>query len=168
MSLARSIKKHLPAPLRDRVLPAVARFVYRNNLSRLAAHFGTDKWNDHWYTQHYQRYFEPLRKLPLNLLEIGIGGYDDSAEGGQSLRMWKAFFPRARIVGLDLHDKTQFAQSRIDIRVGDQTDATLLAALSAEYGGFDIIIDDGSHLSAHVIRPSASCFPCCARPASTP
>jgi hypothetical protein len=57
---------------------------YRNNF------FGTDKWGDHWYTQHYQRYFRPLRDKRLTLLEIGVGGYEDSGEGGACLRMWKA------------------------------------------------------------------------------
>ena len=73
--------------------------------------------------------------------------------------MWKAFFPKARIVGIDICDKTQFAESRIDIRQCDQTDAEKLRAISAEYGGFDIIIDDGSHLSQHVIETFHILFP---------
>ncbi len=131
----------------------------RVNLSRLALYFETDKWGDHWYTQHYQRYFRPLRKQRLNLLEIGVGGYEDAKRGGESLRMWKAYFPNARIVGIDLADKTHFREPRIDIRQCDQTDADKLTRLSAEYGGFDIIIDDGSHLNEHVIKTFGILFP---------
>ena len=83
----------------------------------------------------------------------------DSSEGGGSLRMWKAFFPKAKIVGIDIHDKTQFSEPRIDIRVCDQTDAAMLRKLSEEYGGFDIVIDDGSHLNAHVIETFGILFP---------
>src|SRR5277367_470921 len=101
MSLISHLKKALPAPLRSRLSP-LARFVYRTDLNKLAFHFGTDKWGIHWYTQHYQRYFEHIRLRKLNILEIGVGGYEKSSVGGESLRMWKTFFPNSRIVGIDL------------------------------------------------------------------
>lgn len=121
--------------------------------------FQTDKWGSHWYTQHYQRYFQPLRKKQLNLLEIGVGGYQNSKRGAESLRMWKTYFPKGKIVGLDICDKTHFSEDRIDIRQGDQTDAETLRNLSAEYGGFDIVIDDGSHINEHVIKTFGVLFP---------
>ena len=64
--------------------------------------------------QHYQRYFPLLRPNGIyaiegtqtsywpSLLEIGVGGEDDARNGGQSLRTWKRFFPKARIVGIDI------------------------------------------------------------------
>ncbi len=158
MSLVQSVKGLLPPAVRRQLAP-VARFLYRNDLTLLAAHFGTDKWGKHWYAQHYQRYFAPMRHRPINLLEIGVGGYEDSAEGGESLRMWKAFFSKANIVGIDICDKTQFIEKRIDIRQCDQTDAEALRRLSEEYGGFDIIVDDGSHLNPHVIQTFHILFP---------
>lgn len=132
---------------------------HRNDLSALARVFKTDKWGSHWYTPHYQRYFHPLRRKRLNVLEIGVGGYQQSAKGGESLRMWKAYFRHSRIVGIDAVDKTQFREPRIDIRQVDQTDADALTRLSNEYGGFDIVIDDGSHLNAHVIQTFQILFP---------
>lgn len=158
ISIVKQIKRLLPASLRRRLGPA-ARFVYRNDLTLLAAHFGTDKWGKHWYAQHYQRYFAPYKRERINLLEIGVGGYEDSTEGGESLRMWKAYFPKAKIVGIDICDKTQFVEPRIDIRQCDQTDSESLRKLSAEYGGFDLIIDDGSHLNHHVIETFQILFP---------
>lgn len=142
-----------------RLSRAAAGWWYRKDLNQLALIFGTDKWGSHWYTQHYQRYFWNLRRSRLNVLEIGVGGYEDSAAGGESLRMWKAFFRKSRIVGIDLLDKTRFRERRIDIRQCDQTDSTALIRLSEEYGGFDIVIDDGSHVSSHIINSFQVLFP---------
>jgi len=142
-----------------RAAKAVPSWWWKNDLNRLALLFNTDKWGLHSYTLHYQRYFEPLKNKTINLLEIGVGGDEQSDVGGESLRMWKAYFRKGRIVGIDLHDKTKFRERRIDIRKCDQTDSESLRSLSAEYGGFDIIIDDGSHQSAHVITTFELLFP---------
>ena len=132
---------------------------YRNDLTRLADLYGTDKWGTHWYTPHYNRFFQPMKSRHLNVLEIGVGGYEFSNLGGASLRMWKAFFRKSRIVGIDLHDKSHLSEPRIDVRQCDQTDTEGLIRLSNEYGGFDIIIDDGSHMNDHVIRTFEVLFP---------
>jgi hypothetical protein len=142
-----------------RVKKAVLGWWYRNDLSCLALLFGTDKWGSHWYTQHYQRYFGPLKRKRLNLLEIGVGGYEALDEGAASLRMWKAYFRRSRIVGIDIYDKSHLSEHRNDIRQSDQTDSEALLRLSAEYGGFDIIIDDGSHIKEHVVKTFHVLFP---------
>jgi hypothetical protein len=156
------LQEYLPPSQRRRLVcikKAVLGWWYRNDLNRLALLFGTDKWGSHWYTQHYQRYFEPLKKKRLNLLEIGVGGYENSAEGGESLRMWKAYFRKSRIVAIDIRDKAHFSERRVDVRLCDQTDAEALRRLSSEYGGFDIIIDDGSHLNEDVVKTFKVLFP---------
>jgi cephalosporin hydroxylase len=134
-------------------------FTHSTNLNRLARIYGTDKWDSHWYTQHYQRYFAEWRKRPLKILEIGVGGYEDLFDGAQSLRMWKRFFPHAQIVGIDLYDKSHFSERRIDVLQCDQTDAKRLTEISQRYGGFDIVIDDGSHRNEHVIQTFNLLFP---------
>jgi demethylmacrocin O-methyltransferase len=158
MSLLEVAKRHTPRPVKRRGLP-VAKFFFRNDLNTLALLCDSDKWGSHWYTAHYQHYLHAIRKQPLNLLEIGVGGYEDSSRGGESLRMWKAYLPKARIVGIDIEDKTRFRERRIDIRVCDQTDAQKLRELSDEYGGFDVIIDDGSHRNDHVVQTFKILFP---------
>jgi demethylmacrocin O-methyltransferase len=97
--------------------------------------------------------------MRLNILEIGVGGYGKPFWGACSLRMWKAYFRRSRIVGIDIHEKSHVAEKRIDIRQCHQTDADRLRQISHEYGGFDIIIDDGSHLNQHVVRSFEILFP---------
>jgi len=136
-----------------------ARLRWGGDLPALARHFGTDKWDEHWYAQHYQTFFAPLRGRRLRLLEIGVGGYEDPRRGGASLRMWKAFFPRARIVGVDISDKRPQDEERIRTVVGSQDDEGFLKDLSAQEGPFDIVIDDGSHLNRHVIRSFEILFP---------
>jgi hypothetical protein len=36
--------------------------LFQNDLVSLATLYGTDKWNSHWYAQHYQKHFYPLRQ----------------------------------------------------------------------------------------------------------
>jgi cephalosporin hydroxylase len=129
------------------------------DLRKLAEHFGTDKWGAHRYAQHYQNHFAHLRLEPVKVLEIGIGGYSRKKQGGASLRMWKHWFPNGQIVGLDLHDKRFVEEERIKVYVGDQTDPELLNRINAEYGPFDVIIDDGSHISEHIVKTFAVLFP---------
>ena len=136
-----------------------ARLRWGRNLPALATYFGTDKWNSHWYADRYQRHFEPLRGRRLRLLEIGVGGYGNPLAGGESLRMWKAYFPRALVFGLDLADKRVHDERRIRTLRGSQTDEALLQDLSRRFGPFDIVIDDGSHRNADVIRTFEILFP---------
>lgn len=157
MSLKSTIQDRLP-PSYHRLARKFKIWRNRNDLNALATIFETDKWGSHWYTQHYQRYFVPLKNKRLNILEIGVGGYDGPT-GAESLRMWKAYFRKSQIVGIDVYDKTKFRERRIDIRQCDQTDAEALTRLSNQYGGFDIVIDDGSHLNDHVIKSFEILFP---------
>ncbi len=130
-----------------------------DDLISLAKHHKTDKWGSHWYAQHYDRHFAPLRDRPLKILEIGVGGYDLPEAGGESLRMWRDYFPHAEIYGLDIADKTPHDEARIRTRVGDQSDPAVLERLHRESGGFDIVIDDGSHICAHVVASFQILFP---------
>jgi hypothetical protein len=129
------------------------------DLTALAVRFGTDKWGDHRYTPHYQRHLEHLRDRPVTLLEIGIGGYSRAGDGGASLRMWKQFFPHGRIYGLDLHDKSFVDEPRIKAFRGSQADPEVLRAIVDEIGRPDVVIDDGSHRSEHVIASFEVLFP---------
>ncbi|MEU1339763.1 class I SAM-dependent methyltransferase [Streptomyces sp. NPDC090075] len=129
------------------------------DLNKLAQHFKTDKWGIHRYTQHYQRHLGHLKNESFNLLEIGIGGYNRPGQGGASLRMWKQFFPKARIFGMDIQDKSFVDEERITTFIGDQSDPTSLNTVADKIGDLDVIIDDGSHRSPHVLTTFATLFP---------
>jgi hypothetical protein len=133
--------------------------VHGDNLTKLARFFGSDKGAGHNYTRHYETHFRPLRKARLTLLEIGVGGNEDPTAGGASLRMWRAYFPNARIVGIDIADKSQHEGTRIRIFRGSQADPAFLKRVVDEIGPPDIVIDDGSHECEHVITSFVTLFP---------
>jgi len=129
------------------------------DLAKLAALYGTDKWGRHRYAQHYQRHLAGRRWERLNVLEIGVGGNGDPKHGGQSLRMWRTFFPRSRIYGIDLHDKSYHDERRIRTFSGSQADTRFLEMVAQEIGRIDVIVDDGSHVNEHVIQTFQTLFP---------
>ncbi len=133
--------------------------LFGRSLKMLASIYMTDKWNKHWYAQHYEVLLNARRRQRLNVLEIGIGGYDDPRGGGNSLRMWRAYFPKARIFGIDIHDKSFHDERRIKTFKGSQADPEFLNRVMNEMGKVDIIIDDGSHISEHAIFTFRHLFP---------
>ncbi|WP_394619045.1 class I SAM-dependent methyltransferase [Lentzea sp. JNUCC 0626] len=127
------------------------------DLAELAVRFGSDKWGEHWYTRHYDRHFAPFKDRRVTVLELGIGGYDDPAAGGASLRMWRHYFRRGVVHGLDHFPKPGLRAPRLHTHQGDQGDAAFLRDLPT--GPLDIVIDDGSHLSQDVITSFHALFP---------
>ena len=109
---------------------------------------GTDKLV-HGYAPAYERHTAHFRYRRIRILEIGAGGYD-SLEIGGSLRVWRDWFPRARIVGFDIHPKKVDLGPRVGVVQGDQSNTGDLArAVEALGGAPNIVIDDGSHLADH-------------------
>lgn len=114
-----------------------------STLTELGLRYNTDKAFWHRYTDVYERWFFPYQASALNILEIGISH-------GSSLKMLKAYFENANIVGLDIHPKTEYEEDRIKCFVCDQGNRENLNRFMQESSDmFDIIIDDGSHESEH-------------------
>lgn len=129
------------------------------NLRWMATLYNSDKWGRHYYAPHYERHFASLRRKRVTLLEIGIGGYHFLEAGGGSLRMWRSYFRRGRIHGLDIHEKKSHDEARITTHVGDQGDPEFLRALAAKIGPLHIVIDDGSHQMHHIRTSFETLFP---------
>jgi hypothetical protein len=129
------------------------------DLASLARYFGTDKWGAHRYAQHYEHHFGKFKHDAFTLLEIGIGGYKREKQGGASLRMWKAFFPKAQIIGLDIEDKSFVVEPRIATYQGGQTNEPLLRTIVSSAKNLRIIVDDGSHRPEHIRRTFEILFP---------
>lgn len=93
-----------------------------------------------------------MRYEPVQLLEIGIGGYEGEDTGGASLRMWQDYFENGTIHGLD-YEKKSVSGPRIKVHRGSQADPVVIAQILSSLNGqgLDIIIDDGSHRSEHII-----------------
>jgi hypothetical protein len=128
------------------------------NLSQMATIYGSDKAELHGYTEVYERYFQNIKNKSIEILEIGIGGGDNNESGGGSLRLWKRYFPKAQIVGIDIFDKTFFEEKRIKTYIGNQSDTYFLTELTTNHC-FEIVIDDGSHMSKDVITSFLHLFP---------
>lgn len=129
------------------------------NLDKLGKIYGTDKVDSHYYTKHYMSHFKKFRYKPIKLLEIGVGGYENPYYGGQSLRMWKTYFPFGKIFSIDIYDKSSLQEQRIKIFKGSQVDKEFLNDITEKIGEIDIIIDDGSHINDHVITTFKILFP---------
>lgn len=125
------------------------------DLDALARLHGTDKSSsNNGYTRLYETHFASRRPTVRRLLEIGVGGINsgrgyETTEGGQSLRMWRDYFPNAEIVGVDIHAKA-VSGPRLRFEQGDQSDPVFLRALIENYRPFDILIDDGSHIGSDI------------------
>ena len=123
------------------------------DLHELGIKHGTDKHDrshtfmGESYLHIYERYLAPLRGEKLNLLELGV-------RNGNSLRMWKDYFPSARIFGVDFNpDCKRHEEERIEILIASQDDQAQLNKLADGVGGFHIILDDASHIN-HLTRSS--------------
>ncbi|TIO77091.1 glycosyltransferase [Mesorhizobium sp.] len=117
------------------------------------AHRGkvSDKW-EHCLNM-YERLFQPLRRKPLHLLEIGV-------QNGGSLEVWAKYFEHARtITGVDI-DRTAgqltFDDARVKAIVADATDPAWCDTLAPP---LDVVIDDGSHQSGDMIKSFLLLFP---------
>ena len=131
----------------------------RPDLTQIAARTGTDKWGVHFYTPHYERHLGHLRDEEFVLLEIGVGGYARDRQGGASLRMWKRYFRRAQVVGLDIEDKSFLDRPRITTVRADQTDPAALRGVLDRFGVPLVVIDDGSHRPADILATFETLFP---------
>ncbi|HUO22888.1 MAG TPA: FkbM family methyltransferase [Caulobacteraceae bacterium] len=107
------------------------------------------------YFAAYEQCFGAYVGQPCRVLEIGVNK-------GASLELWKRYFGDASsLVGIDiLPECAQYEDAARDIhvRIGSQADPEFLARVVAEFGPFDIIIDDGSHVASHQIAAFNALF----------
>ena len=96
-----------------------------------------------YYAEIYEKHFDRFRSQDIRLLELGV-------HRGDSLRMWRDYFEKGIIVGLDLgKSEVNDPSGRIRLYQGKQQDVDLLdrVALENAPSGFDVIIDDCSHMA---------------------
>jgi trans-aconitate methyltransferase len=122
------------------------------------------------YTPLYDILFSGMRERPLNVLEIGIGtmfpGAVSSMHGyapadyrpGASLRVWKEYFPNARIYGVDIQPDCMFSEDRIRTFQLDSANACEVADWKRKHPDlfFDVVIEDGSHSDESQLRSLAN------------
>ncbi len=145
--------------LSSRTLKGLRRFpAYWTAASQLdrivATHCGhrLNKWKH--YFEIYNRHLGRFRSRDVTLLEIGVAG-------GGSLEIWRQYFgARARLVGIDINPVCRnFEAPGTRVVIGDQGDPKFLQKVAAEFGPFDIVIDDGSHHYEHQLTTFRTLFP---------
>ena len=103
-----------------------------NELEALASPHGSDKASPGYCGSLHEDLFEPLRDRAVRVLELGSAASSIPTiplSAGRSLRMWRDYFPRGSMVGLDVYDKSGVAGERLHRGPGSQDDAALLAWL---------------------------------------
>lgn len=121
-----------------------------------AEHTGkvSDKWS--LYLTEYDRLLDKFRDESVRLLEIGI-------QNGGSLEIWSKYFSNATaLIGCDINpdcSRLSYEDKRIAVIVGDANARSVHDRVLECAPQFDIIIDDGSHLSSDTIKSFALYFP---------
>ena len=119
-----------------------------SNLEKIAIKYGTDKSSDiHNYCDKYNKYIPFQRYDEMNILEIGV-------LNGNSIKTWREYFYQSKVIGIDINpDCKQYEDkdNNIHIEIGSQDDHVFLNEIMRDYGKFDFILDDGSHMNEHVI-----------------
>ena len=128
---------------------------FEKSLRSISELYKSDK-IEHGYIEIYDSYFKQLKNKKLKILEIGIAD-------GKSLLTWSDYFKNSIIIGIDIH-KINAGEKKLDrenirIHQGSQSDVKFVNEIIKEYGSFDIIIDDGSHLSNDVKKSFHLLFP---------
>lgn len=105
--------------------------------------YDTDKIQN-GYLEYYDPILAPFVDESITLLELGI------FRGG-SLVLWRDYFPNAQVAGIDLKLPANVVTGdRIHTFQGSQADTQFLASVARQVApdGFDVIIDDASHIAS--------------------
>lgn len=135
-------------------------------LDEIAIEHGTDKgtrhplYAGHGYAPLYDEVFSPLRELEIKFLEIGVGG-------GESIRTWLEYFPKAKVFGVDIVHSTNpwntvspDAHERYHFATGDQSSDVFWKCFLADYGtDWNVIVDDGGHCNYQIIPTFEALWP---------
>lgn len=114
----------------------------------------SDKWDS--YLSYYDTLFGHLRRQAVSLLEIGV-------QNGGSLETWSHYFSSGTcFVGCDINPKCQsleYVDKRIHVVVGDANSNDAFQTIRRISSAFDIVIDDGSHVSNDILNAFINYFP---------
>lgn len=94
----------------------------------------------------------------MRMMEVGI-------QSGGSMMMWRhAFGDNLKLlIGVDINPNTKAWEkfgSNVKVEIGSQGDPAFLENLTKTYrDGLDVILDDGSHLAAHIILTFVKLWP---------
>jgi cephalosporin hydroxylase len=135
-----------------------------NSFTELSDKLGIDKgsiYENHMYSEVYEKMLSKyINKTPV-IIEIGV--HDTRFPGG-CLKFWDLIFPNMEYYGFDIVDCNHLKCNREKITtiIGDQNKPEDLMRMIKTYdlsGKVDFIIDDGSHISEHIITSFKTLYP---------
>ena len=135
--------------------------VVATEVSDKAANPHFTHWTPHNFGDTYERYLSRFRARPLTMLEIGLG-CKMPAGPGRSIPLWRRYVPCARLHVLEFDGDCAepFRAALEGLYIGDQSSAAVLdAALHGPGVPYDVVVDDGSHMSPHQIASFSRLFP---------
>ncbi|MBF0125784.1 MAG: glycosyltransferase, partial [Magnetococcales bacterium] len=137
-----------------------AREAARTRLREITNRHGSDKGDSSHERHGYTNLYADMLALfgpRVRLVEIGIM---DPRFPGASLRAWREYLPQAELFGLDIVDASAVGRET-DTRtfLCDQSKEGDLLAAIRQIGEVDVIVDDGSHVDAHILLTLRTLFP---------
>jgi hypothetical protein len=119
-------------------------------LSELVDDSRTDKNTVHSYLELYETLLSPKKDTAKNILEIGIGDFKE--KNGGSIKLWKDYFPNAKIYALDILPKNRVLDEIINdkrVVLFTSTNAYDEKFFNENFLNknlkFDLLLDDGPH-----------------------
>lgn len=120
------------------------------SLVSLIDNTSTDKNTVHSYLELYEKLLSPKKNTAKNILEIGIGDFKE--KNGGSIKLWKDYFPNAKIYALDILPKNRVLDEIINdnrIVLFTSTNAYDEKFFNENFLKknlkFDLMLDDGPH-----------------------
>ena len=106
--------------------------------------------------REYDRLLLPYKNLPVRTFEIGV-------QNGGSLDIFNQYFAKGKkFIGCDINldcRKLVYDDPRISLILGDANTDETQAEILSQSDIFDLIIDDGSHMSSDIVTSFARYFP---------
>lgn len=128
-------------------------------LDEIGLQYRTDKSSPyHNYLNTYEQYFDQYKNNHFTLLELGLGDKNSANREGESLFVWRDYFPNAHIIGVDNDPAKLYNGDRVTTFVCDQTDDITISYHLGFAKPF-IIIDDASHIQSKTIASFEALFP---------
>ena len=114
----------------------------------------------HAYHNLYNMLLQPHRRGHVKLLEIGLGC--NVGGGSASIELWQSYFSDLELwmadIDADCANKVQNS-TKNKILLGDQSnEVDLMRWLNVSGGGFNVIVDDGSHNPVHQLAAFETLF----------
>ena len=165
--LEKRLSKHRSKELSSRIVTKYKKHA-ESELNTLCDRYGSDKgevtstdnpyaWPSHNYNDIYELLFRLSKNNIKLVIECGIGTNNPALKSsmgingkpGASLRVWRDYFPNAKVIGIDIDKDIFFSEDRIENYYCNQTDPqsidNFLEAAKILEASVDIIIDDGLH-----------------------